>query len=422
MSPWVIVLIFLLLSAFFSGSEIAFVTSNKLKVELDRKQGRSSARLVAWLTDRPDYFIATMLVGNNISLVVYGLQMVIILDPLISRFIQPEIWVLVIQTIIATAIILLTAEFLPKTLFRLRPNKMINSLALPLLVFYVILYPITWISVSLSNILLKRIFHANNDRDNNNKVFGRVDLTHLVKQNLGGGGGGEDADMGHEMKLFQNALDFSKVRLRECMIPRTEIVSIDVNDQIDNLKQQFIETGYSRILVFEDHIDNIIGYAHHSDLFNKPDTIRSIVRPMAIVPESMPANKLLTQLLEEQKNAAIVVDEFGGTAGLVTTEDVLEEIFGEIEDEHDQVNWEEVVVNKNEFLFSGRHEIDYLNEKHLLNLPVSEEYETLAGLILSHHESIPRVGDLISIRQFEFRILKGSNTRIESVRLTVLQS
>lgn len=418
MSPWVIVLIFLLLSAFFSGSEIAFVTSNKLKVELDRKQGRNSARLVAWFTDRPDYFIATMLVGNNISLVVYGLQMVIIFDPLISSFIPSETWVLVIQTIIATAIILLTAEFLPKTLFRLRPNKMINSLALPLLVFYVILYPITWISVSLSNILLKRVFHASNDRDNNSKVFGRVDLTHLVQQNLGGG---EDAEIGHEMKLFQNALDFSKVRLKECMIPRTEIVSIDVNDQIDNMKQQFIETGYSRILVFEEHIDNIIGYAHHSDLFKHPDTIRSILRPMAIVPESMPANKLLTQLLEEQKNAAIVVDEFGGTAGLVTTEDVLEEIFGEIEDEHDRVNWEEVVVKENEFLFSGRHEIDYLNEKHLLNLPVSEEYETLAGLILSYHESIPRVGDLISLRQFEFRIIKGSNTRIESVRLTVKQ-
>jgi len=419
MSPWIVVLIFLLLSAFFSGSEIAFVTSNKLKVELDRKQGKSSARLVAWFTDRPDYFIATMLVGNNISLVVYGLQMVIILDPAISRFVPSETGVLMIQTIIATAIILLTAEFLPKTLFRLRPNRMINNLAVVLLVFYVILFPITWISVSLSNFLLKRVFHASADREKKSTVFGRIDLTHLVKQNLGEDGAG--AEMGHEMKLFQNALDFSKVRLRECMIPRTEIVSIDVNDSIDNVKQQFIETGYSRILVFDEHIDKIIGYAHHSDLFKNPDTIRSIVRPMTIVPESMPANKLLTQLLEEQKNAAIVVDEFGGTAGLVTTEDVLEEIFGEIEDEHDQLNWEEVVVKENEFLFSGRHEIDYLNEKHSLNLPVSEEYETLAGLILSHHESIPRVGDIIQLEKFEFRILKGSNTRIESVRLIAKQ-
>lgn len=419
MSPWIIVLIFLALSAFFSGSEIAFVTSNKLKIELDKKQDRSSARLVAWLTDRPDYFIATMLVGNNISLVVYGLQMVIIFDPIISGFIPSETGVLIIQTIIATAIILLTAEFLPKTLFRLRPNRMMNSLAVILFVFYVILYPITWISVSLSNILLKRVFHASNDSDRSNKVFGRVDLTHLVQQNMGEGG--EDNELGHEMKLFQNALDFSKVRLRECMIPRTEIISIDVNDQIENMKQQFIETGYSRILVFEEHIDNIIGYAHHSDLFKHPETIRSIVRPMAIVPESMPANKLLTQLLDEQKNAAIVVDEFGGTAGLVTTEDVLEEIFGEIEDEHDRVNWEEVIVKENEYLFSARHEIDYLNEKYLLNLPVSEEYETLAGLILSHHESIPRVGDIIHLEQFEFRISKGSNTRIESVRLTVKQ-
>ncbi len=419
MSPWIVVIIFLFLSAFFSGSEIAFVTSNKLRVELDRKQDRSSAKLVAWFTDRPDYFIATMLVGNNISLVVYGLQMAIILDPAISKFVSSETGVLIVQTIVATAIILLTAEFLPKTLFRIQPNKMINNLAIVLLVFYIVLFPITWISVSLSNILLKRVFHASSDIRKNSKVFGRIDLAHLVKQNIGKEG--DDQEIDHEMKLFQNALDFSKVRLRECLIPRTEIASIDVNDQIENLKQQFIETGFSRILVFEEHIDNIIGYAHHSDLFNNPDAIQKIVRPIAIVPESMPANKLLTQLLEEQKNAAIVVDEFGGTAGLVTTEDVLEEIFGEIEDEHDKLNLEEVMVKENEFLLSGRHEIDYLNEKHSLNLPESEEYETLAGLILSHYESIPRVGELIHVGDFEFRILKGTNTRIKSVRLTVKQ-
>lgn len=417
MSPWIIILIFLILSAFFSGSEIAFVTSNKLKVELDRKQGKGFSSLVAWFTDRPDFFIATMLVGNNISLVVYGLQMAIILDPVISKIVPSEIGVLLIQTIVATAIILITAEFLPKTLFRLQPNRMITSLSIILAFFYVVLYPITWISVGLSNILLRRVFHADAERDKASKVFRRVDLSHLFQQNVGDNG--EVEEMDHEMKLFQNALDFSKVRLRECMIPRTEIESIDLNDNIENLKVQFIETGYSRILVYQEHIDNIIGYAHHSDLFKNPDSIKSIVRPMTIVPESMPANKLLTQLLDEQKNAAIVVDEFGGTAGLVTTEDVLEEIFGEIEDEHDKLDLEEVRINDHEFLFSGRHEIDFLNEKYQLNLPASEEYETLAGLILSHHESIPRVGDNIQIQNFDFRIQKGSNTRIESVRLLI---
>lgn len=417
MSPWIVILILLLLSAFFSGSEIAFVTSNKLKIELDKKQGKGASAIVAWFADRPDYFIATMLVGNNISLVVYGIQMALLLDPLITRFIPNEFGLLIVQTIIATIIILLTAEFLPKTLFRLRPNKMMNNLAVPLLFFYGILFPITWISIGLSNFLLKRIFHADPSTTENSRVFGRIDLTHLVQENMGDKG--EDLEMEHEMKLFQNALDFSKVRLRECMIPRTEIIMIDVNDQIENLKQKFIETGYSRILIYEDNIDNIIGYAHHSDLFMKPDSIRGIVRPMAIVPESMPANKLLTQLLDEQQNAAIVVDEFGGTSGLVTTEDVLEEIFGEIEDEHDRLDWEEVLVKENEYLFSGRHEIDYLNEKYLLHLPESEEYETLAGLLLSHKESIPRTGDIIRIGRFEFRILKGTNTRIESVRLIV---
>lgn len=417
MSPWIVILILLLLSAFFSGSEIAFVTSNKLKIELDKKQGKGASAIVAWFADRPDYFIATMLVGNNISLVVYGIQMALLLDPLITRFIPNEFGLLIVQTIIATIIILLTAEFLPKTLFRLRPNKMMNNLAVPLLFFYGILFPITWISIGLSNFLLKRIFHADPSTTENSRVFGRIDLTHLVQENMGDKG--EDLEMEHEMKLFQNALDFSKVRLRECMIPRTEIIMIDVNDHIENLKQKFIETGYSRILIYEDNIDNIIGYAHHSDLFMKPDSIRGIVRPMAIVPESMPANKLLTQLLDEQQNAAIVVDEFGGTSGLVTTEDVLEEIFGEIEDEHDRLDWEEVLVKENEYLFSGRHEIDYLNEKYLLHLPESEEYETLAGLLLSHKESIPRTGDIIRIGRFEFRILKGTNTRIESVRLIV---
>ncbi len=415
MAPWIVILICLLLSALFSGSEIAFVSSNKLKIELERKHGKLSSRLVGWYSERPDYFIATMLVGNNISLVVYGLQMAIVLKPLFSPWIASEFWVLIIQTVIATAVILLTAEFLPKALFRLRPNRMLTTLSPVLMGFYIVLYPITWISVILSNTLLKWVFRTSPENRSQNQVFSHIDLSNLVNENLGDPDGEDEIEQ--EMKLFQNALDFSKVRLRECMIPRTEIASISGDDQLQNLNQLFIETGFSRIIVYDDNIDKILGYVHHSDLFQKPETITEIVRPMVVVPDSMPANKLLSQFLDEQLSAAIVVDEFGGTAGLVTTEDILEEIFGEIEDEHDSTGLEEVVVSDNEYRFSGRHEIDHLNEKYLLNLPGSDEYETLAGLILHHHESIPRIGEIIRMEGFEFRILASTNTRIESIRL-----
>ncbi|MBT3243582.1 MAG: HlyC/CorC family transporter [Bacteroidetes bacterium] len=418
MTPWIIIIICLILSALFSGSEIAFISSNKLRIELDRKQGKSSSKLVGWLSKRPEYFIATMLVGNNISLVVYGLQMAILLEPFIAQWINSEFWILIIQTILATTIILFTAEFLPKTLFRLRPNRMISAVSPILFVFYVVLLPITWVSIILSNGLLKWLFRSEPEARKDNQVFDRIDLTHLVNQNIQRDGTEEEMD--HEMKLFQNALDFSKVKLRECMIPRTEIVSIELTGKLSVLQQLFVETGFSRILVYEESIDNIIGYAHHSDLFTMPETIKQIVRPMTIVPESMPANKLLSQLLREQKNAAIVVDEFGGTAGLVTTEDVLEEIFGEIEDEHDTIELEEVRVADGEFRLSGRHEIDYLNEKLQLDLPVSDEYETLAGLILTYHESIPRIGEVIRIGKHEFRILSSTSTRINSIRLIIL--
>jgi CBS domain containing-hemolysin-like protein len=417
MSTILIIFICLVTSAFFSGSEIAFISSNKLKIELDRKQNRGFGGLVGWFIERPEHFIATMLVGNNISLVVYGLQMALLLEPLISRIIPSDIWVLIIQTVIATALILLTAEFLPKTLFRLRPNRMIRNLAPVLLFFYIILYPITWISINISNLLLKYVFKAESVQDDNSRIFSRIDLTNLVQETIGNDSGDEMIEQ--EMRLFQNALDFGEVRLKECMIPRTELVSIDANDQIEELKQRLVESGYSRILVYDENIDNIIGYVHHSDLFFNPESIRSIIRPIQIVPEAMPANKLLKMLLDEQKNSAIVVDEFGGTAGLVTVEDVLEEIFGEIEDEHDKLYLEEVVVNDNVYRLSGRLEIDYLNDKYSLNLPESDDFETLAGLLLARHESIPRVGETIWVDSYEFTIIKATNTRIESVRLTV---
>ena len=395
--------------------EIAFISANKLKVQLNKKQGSLSSILVSWFYERSDYFIATLLVGNNISLVIYGLQTAIVLEPIVAKWVNHEIWILIFQTIIATFVILLTAEFLPKTVFRIRPNMAVNIFAFPLLIFYIILFPITWIAVALSNVLLNKIVPDSENKNQDKGVFSKVDLTHLVNQNIGKPSSDESIE--HEMKLFQNALDFSNVRLRECMIPRTEIAAVDIQENIENLSQLFIETGFSRILIYEENIDKVIGYAHHADLFKSPKNIESIVRPVPIVPESMPANKLLQQLLTDQLSAAIVVDEFGGTAGLVSTEDVLEEIFGEIEDEHDTQTHIEQQIEDHEFNFSGRLEIDYLNEKYKLDLPISEEYETLAGLILDLHESIPPTNYSIQLGKLKFTILERSETRIELVKL-----
>jgi CBS domain containing-hemolysin-like protein len=399
--------------------EIAFISANKLKVQLEKKQGYLSSVLVSWFYEKSDFFIATMLVGNNISLVIYGLQTAIVLEPLLNRWVTHDFLVLILKTIIATLVILLTAEFLPKTLFRIRPNSAVKVFAFPLLIFYIVLFPVTWLAVSLSNLLINRIFPDTDGDQSTKGVFSKFDLVHLINQNMGIQN--QDESIDHEMKLFQNALDFSNVKLRECMIPRTEISAVEINDSIENLTQLFIETGYSRILVYEENIDRIIGYAHNSDLFKNPSDIKSIVRPVPIVPESMPANKLLQQLLSDQLSAAIVVDEFGGTAGLVTTEDVLEEIFGEIEDEHDYQYHVEDKISDTEFRLSGRLEIDYLNEKYNLGLPVSEEYETLAGLILDVNESIPPVNDIIQFDRFKVVILKRTETRIELVRLKTLE-
>lgn len=417
MSPLIIILVCLILSAFFSGSEIAFATSDKLRMELDRKQGKGSRRILGWFMSHPDYFYATMLTGNMICLVVYGLQVARLLDPLLAPLVTSDLLSLLIQVTVAAIVLLLTSEFLPKTLFRMRPNRVLISLAPVLFLFHVLLFPLTWISVSFSAFLISVMCREKPGEDMQKKVFSRSDLTSLMSETQREPGQEEEVDQ--EVRLFRNALELKEVRLRECMIPRTEIVSVEVDDHLADLKQLFTETGYSRIVVYEDHIDQILGYVHHSDLFTQPPDIRSIIRPIHIVPESMPASKLLRQLLADHKNAAIVVDEFGGTAGLVTVEDVLEEIFGEIEDEHDRLAWEEVVIKENEYRFSARHEIDYLNEKYHLELPESDDFETLAGLILLHHESIPRTGETVRIGRFEFTILKATTTRIESVRLTV---
>lgn len=414
-------IIFILLavgfSAFFSGMEIAFVSANKLRIELDRKQGGFASRIVQIFANNRSQYISTMLVGNNIALVVYGMLMASVLEPIIKVYTQSETVVLLAQTIISTLIILVTAEFLPKTLFRINPNKILNFFSLPVLLIYYLLFPISKFTIWISSFFLKLVFGVNINDEDEKTVFGKLDLDHIIDASQPDIETKEDIE--HDIKLFQNALDFSKVKLRECVVPRTELIALEINSSIDKLKQKFIETGLSKILIYKETIDNIIGYVQSHDLFHNPKDINSMIKTLIIVPETMPANKLLNTFMKKQKSIALIVDEFGGTAGIVTIEDIMEEIFGEIEDEHDSVELQETKVNDNEYIFSGRLEIDYLNEKYNLEIPESDEYETIAGFILFHHERIPNEHDRITIKPFRFEILKVDNPRIELIKVFI---
>lgn len=415
----VIILIMILLSAFFSGMEIAFVSANKLRLELDKQSDPFSSRILKLVTAKPGNYIATMLIGNNLALVIYGIAFAGLMEPFLLSFTQSETLILLIQTIISTFIILVLAEFLPKTLFRIFPNTLLNILAIPLALFYLLFYPITRFTIGLTNTFLKNFLSADVKSGSKNMVFSRIDLDEFVNET------DKNADtrvnLDKEVKLFKNALDFSKVKLREIMVPRTEIEMLDIDTEINELRQKFVETGYSRILFYRENIDNIIGYVHSSVIFQNPTSIKPYLKNLLIVPESMPANKLLSTFIKEHRSIAIVVDEFGGTSGMVTSEDILEEIFGEIEDEHDTSDIIERQISVNEFIFSGRSEIDLLNERYNLNLPETEEFETLAGFILFHHESIPKINSVITTGNFHIKILKATNTKIELVKLTLLE-
>ncbi|WP_421920621.1 hemolysin family protein [Marinifilum sp.] len=418
MNDLIIIFAMLALSAFFSGMEIAFIAANKLRMELDRNKNTVSSKIISIFSKYPGHYISTMLVGNNIALVVYGIVMAKILEPSIELWVDSESLVLSIQTIISTILILVTAEFIPKTLFRLNPNFALNFFALPVMFFYIVFYPVTIITMMLSKNIIHRLFRTEISEDEETQAFGKLDLDHLVQE-------GQDTqaiaeDEMHDIKIFRNALDFSKVKLRECIVPRNEIEAMEITGEIEDLTQRFIETGYSRILIYKESIDNIIGYVHSSVIFKRPQSIKSALSRIIFVPETMAAHKLLNLFTKEQKSIALVVDEFGGTAGMVTIEDIMEEIFGEIEDEHDSVDLEEEVLSNNEYVFSGRLEIDYLNDKYELNLPESEDFETLNGFILFNHESIPKYSETIRIENFNFKIVEVSNTRVEKIKLTII--
>jgi CBS domain containing-hemolysin-like protein len=421
---WLIIVITLIACSFFAGIEIAFVSANKLRIELENKNGVLSARILSFFLKHPGRFIVAMLLGSNIALVVYGIQMAEIIEEPLKNILlswgmeNPNVLVVFLQTVFSTLLILIIAEFIPKALFRINPNGVLSIFAIPVAFFYGLLYPIVFITMGIAEFVLKRGFKIEFSEDK--PVFGRIDLDNYVREHTSKMDSKEDIE--HEIQIFQNALEFSEVKARDCMVPRTQIEGIDVTEPIEELHKKFIDTGLSKILIYHESIDHIIGYAHSFAMFNNPTTIRSVLMPIIIIPETLAANHLLTRFIQERKSLAVVVDEFGGTSGIITIEDVMEEIFGEISDEHDVEELTDKQISENEFLLSGQVKVDYLNDKYKLKIGEGENYETLAGFILNHHEDIPQANEEIAIGDFKFIITRVAGNRIEEVRLFTNQA
>ena len=404
----------LLFSAFFSGVEIAFISANKLKLELDKNTGKFPANIITYFSKNESDFITTMLVGNNIALVVYGIVMTQILTPQITDYFNSDFSLLMVQTIITTLIVLVTAEFLPKAIFRIYPNQILRIFSIPIWLFFVFFRPIALLMLFLSKLVLKYLLGQK--MEDGKQVFGKTDLDEYLS-NVKSAEGVEDSRV--EVEMLQNVLDLTDKKLRECMIPRTKLVAMDISSPINEIKNRFIATKLSKILIFKDNIDKVIGYIHSSDLFRNPQNVRSILLPIPFVPESMSVMQLLNQFIESNKGVALVVDEFGGTSGMLTIEDVTEEIVGEIVDEHDVEEITDKKLAKNKYqLFAGL-DIELVNKKYNLTLPESNEYETIAGLILDHLEEIPQKNDVIKLEEFQFTIIKVNDTAIQEVQLKV---
>ena len=409
-------LIAMALSAFFSGMEIAFVSVDKLRFEMEKKPGIISS-ILSYFFHHSNNFISTMLVGNNIVLVVYGMLMAQIIEThWLAGIPMNQFALLLIETVISTLIILVVGEFLPKTLFKINPNLMMKVFAIPLYLFYIILYPISKFSSGLSYIFL-RLFGMDLNKDVSDKAFGRVDLDYFVTSSIENAENEDELDT--EVKIFHNAMDFSSVKIRDCIVPRTEIVAVDVADPMSKLMNEFIESGISKVIVYDGNIDNIVGYIHSSEMFRNPTDWHKSIKKIPIVPETMSAHKLMSIFMQEKKSIAVVVDEFGGTSGIVSLEDLVEEIFGDIEDEHDNTSYICKQVGENEYLLSGRMEIEKVNETLDLDLPESDDYLTVAGLILDVYQSFPKLHDVVTIGKYEFKMIKMTATKIEIVRLKV---
>ena len=418
MSIIIYLLITMAFSAFFSGMEIAFVSVDKLRFEMDRKGGVSS-RILSLFFRNPNDFISTMLVGNNIALVIYGILMAqIIGDNLLAGWITNHFVMVLVQTVISTLIILVTGEFLPKTLFKINPNLALNVCAVPLFICYVVLYPISKFSSGVSYLFL-RLFGMKVNKEASAKAFGKVDLDYFVQSSIDNAESEETLDT--EVKIFQNALDFSAVKIRDCIVPRTEVVAVALDTSLEELKGRFVESGISKIIVYDGNIDNVVGYIHSSEMFRSPKDWRDHVKEVPIVPETMAAHKLMKLFMQQKKTIAVVVGEFGGTSGIVSLEDLVEEIFGDIEDEHDNTSYICKQIGEHEYVLSARLEIEKVNETFNLELPESDDYLTVGGLILNQYQSFPKLHELVSVGKYQFKIIKVTATKIELVRLKVME-
>src|SRR5690554_305481 len=425
-SDVIIIIASLILSAFFSGMEIAYVSSNKIHIEIEKKQQGLLAKVLTKLTAKPSKFIATMLIGNNIALVIYGFFMGELLVEWFQTFLPSDSsmvnyllvdFSLLTQTIISTLVILITAEFLPKVFFQIYANYLLKLLAVPAYLFYLLFSFLSDFVIWISDLVLKKFFKTEGDQIQ--LAFSKVELGNYISEQMESVE--ESDDIESEIQIFQNALEFSDVKAREVMIPRTEITAVDITESSKNLSALFTETGFSKILVYKDTIDDILGYVHSFELFKKPKTLKSILVPVEFVTETMLIKDILSILIKKRKSMAIVLDEYGGTSGVLTVEDIVEELFGEIEDEHDTMILIEERLDDDLYKLSARLEVDYLNEHFKLNLPESENYETLGGLIVDFTEEIPQQNEIVKIDKFQFKILEVSNTKIDLVELKILE-
>ena len=385
---------------------------------MERKDGVTS-RILSYFFRNSNNFISTMLVGNNIALVIYGILMAqVIKVHLLGNLISNDFVEVLLQTVISTLIILVTGEFLPKTLFKINPNLVLKVCAFPLFICYVILYPISQLSSGLSYLFL-RMFGMKINKEASDKAFGKVDLDYFVQSSIDNAEDEEELDT--EVKIFQNALDFSSIKIRDCIVPRTEVVAVDLTTSLEELKSLFVESGISKIIVYDGNIDNVVGYIHSSEMFRNPADWRNNVKEVPIVPETMAAHKLMKLFMQQKKTIAVVVDEFGGTSGIVSLEDLVEEIFGDIEDEHDNTSYVCKQIGEDEYVLSGRLEIEKVNETFNLDLPEEDDYMTVGGLILNRYQSFPKLHEVVTIDKFQFKIIKVTATKIELVRLKVVE-
>ena len=418
-------LVTMVFSAFFSGMEIAFVSSNRLRAEMDREKNGLSQRAIALFYRHPNNFVSTMLVGNNISLVIYGILFAQVFDATLFSPLSDGARV-TCDTLLSTLVVLFTGEFLPKTIFKSNPNGLLTFFAVPAFVCYIVLYPISRFATLLSKGLL-RLIGVRMKKAQDSSEFTKVDLDYLVQTSIDNATSEDDIE--EEVKIFQNALDFSETRVRDCMIPRTEIDAVEDTATLEQLKQTFVESGHSKVVVYHEDIDHITGYIHSSDLFkvgrtseaNGAGVVKTLLREMPFVPETMPASKLMKIFMQQKKSMAIVVDEFGGTSGLISLEDIVEEIFGEIEDEHDKDHYVAKQLDSGEYMLSARLEIEKVNDEFGLDLPESDEYMTVGGLILHEYQSFPKLNEVVKIGKWEFKIVKNTATKIELVRLKVTE-